>query len=92
MNFNVFSNPLEMHRYFEHQMNELLRSFGMVGEDSFFGNSDSFFGSSDSFNDHAIEEQQPIKPGSLRDQYLKPGYQKTVTEDHHKVDGDIDGK
>lgn len=35
-----------MHRYFEHEMNEIIKSFGMLGRDgSFFGNNDeSFFG------------------------------------------------
>uniref|UniRef100_A0A8D9A5X4 HCLS1-associated protein X-1 n=1 Tax=Cacopsylla melanoneura TaxID=428564 RepID=A0A8D9A5X4_9HEMI len=47
--FSVFSNPLEIHHYFEHQMNEMARHFqeALGQTDQFFNGSpilDSFFG------------------------------------------------
>lgn len=34
--FNIFSSPLEMQRYFEQQMNQLIRSFHSGMSDSLF--------------------------------------------------------
>lgn len=34
--FNVFTDPLEMHRYFEQQMDTLFKSFGMPNFGHFF--------------------------------------------------------
>ncbi|KAJ8927602.1 hypothetical protein NQ314_019910 [Rhamnusium bicolor] len=35
--FHVLTDPLHMHQYFEHQMNEVLKNFGFQGfEDGFF--------------------------------------------------------
>lgn len=37
MGFNVFTNPVEMHRYFEAQLNSMLKSFGIPNGDIVFG-------------------------------------------------------
>lgn len=76
-----------MHRYFEQQLNEVLKSFGMMGEESFLNDSFHF----DVPTIMGPEEFQKSEK-SLRDQYLKPGYQSTVQGNEKKVDGDVDGK
>ncbi|XP_063229771.1 HCLS1-associated protein X-1-like isoform X2 [Bacillus rossius redtenbacheri] len=84
--FRVFSNPVEIHRFFEHQMNEMLKMFqGLDGspifsqEGSMFGHDDPMFGMPALPPPFAPEgsDVEGGKPGagrSLRDLYLKPGY------------------
>lgn len=85
MGINIFTSPLEMHRYFEQQFNTILKSFGMIGDESFMNDS-SHFELSPFFNADGTSKQE----GNLRDQFLKPGYHSTT--DDKKVDGDLDGK
>ncbi|KAJ8961201.1 hypothetical protein NQ318_008884 [Aromia moschata] len=64
--FQVFSDPLQMHQYFEHQMNEILKVFGFHG----FDNAE--------FNNIPIIEEgkhSEEHSGDLRDQFLKRGYE-----------------
>ncbi|KAK9720514.1 hypothetical protein QE152_g22019 [Popillia japonica] len=91
MGFNVFSNPLEMHRYFESQLNSMLKSFGIPGEGSIFGFNE---GHSDSFPNfpEGPEQSQIPSTDELRDQYLKPGYQQPNSGGRDKSDSDLDGK
>lgn len=82
--FNVFTDPLEMHRYFEQQMDEVFRNFG-------FPNFRNFFHQVPGIGDSFHEEDE--KPQNLREQFLKkecvkPHYE----ESHEKVDKDLDGK
>ncbi|KAF5286356.1 hypothetical protein FQR65_LT12650 [Abscondita terminalis] len=82
--FNVFTNPLEMHRYFEHQMNEMMKSFGIFNKDSsFFDNDESMFG--------GFKESAPFDfDGNLRDNFLKPGYEDPANRKYIKGDTDLD--
>lgn len=91
MGFNVFSNPLEMHRYFESQLNSMLKSFGMTGDGPFFGFNES---RPDLFSNflEAPEEPQAPSNGDLRDQFLKPGYQQPHSRIEDRSDSDVDGK
>ncbi|RZC41250.1 HCLS1-associated protein X-1 [Asbolus verrucosus] len=87
-NFNVFTDPLEIHKYFEQQMSDMLRSFGF-GE---FGD-----GFSHHFEFPQIEEipqeEYETQSGDLRDQFLKPGFEDAATNGiEEKKDGDVDGK
>lgn len=88
-NFNVFTDPLEMHRYFEHQMDEMLKSFG-----GFFG-SDNFFGFNAQIPSLAPPEsqfpsvEQPPENDNLRARLLKPGYE---NRDYSKRDQVIDDR
>ncbi|KAF2899928.1 hypothetical protein ILUMI_06267 [Ignelater luminosus] len=99
--FNIFSNPLEVHRYFEHQMNEMMKSFGVFGNHDFFfgGNGEPFFDDNSFGKDFpqfpAIEDfhkQQDQSQRSLREQFLKPGYEQPKISKEHKSDQDIDGR
>ncbi|KAL3280596.1 hypothetical protein HHI36_003828 [Cryptolaemus montrouzieri] len=93
--YDAFSDPMEMHHYFEQQMNKILRNFDIFE----FGKSDSFFGD---FSGSGIEffgqhsDQFPSledksKGGELRDQFLKPGYERP-TQKHlmDKSDKELD--
>ncbi|KAK9882481.1 hypothetical protein WA026_021822 [Henosepilachna vigintioctopunctata] len=93
--YDAFSDPLEMHRYFEDQMNKILRNFDIFE----FGGNDSFFGDipeSGEGNIFGTLEQYPfieeVPEGSeLRDQFLKPGYEKpTQKHSFDKTDKDLD--
>jgi len=106
--FNIFSSPLEMHRYFEHQMNEVMKSFGMFhGDESFLGKSGETFGKFEEpmFGDYSFNYDSSHFPkiedfqgsdgsqsGSLRDQYLKPGYEEAKPNEPNKGDADLDGR
>lgn len=84
MGFNVFTNPLEMHRYFEQQMNEFFKQFQFESAMD-FGN----FGLPASPQEvPAIEGGNPGSSGSLRDQFLKSGFENRSS----RVDTDVDKK
>lgn len=87
MGFNIFTNPLEMHRYFEQQMNEFLKQFQMEDHGNFFGATPEF---------PMIEELpqgNEHNSGSLRDQYIKPGFEKSKERGNgSRVDTDLDEK
>lgn len=87
MGFNIFTNPLEMHRYFEQQMNEFLKQFQIEDHSSFFGAAPEF----------PMLEEAPQGDGqnsrNLRDQYIKPGYEKsTESANRSRIDTDLDEK
>ncbi|GJQ84572.1 hypothetical protein Trydic_g236 [Trypoxylus dichotomus] len=90
MGFNVFTSPLEMHRYFESQLKGMLRSFGIPGDDgSLFGFNES---GPDIFSNFQDAPEQLPPSGDLRDQFLKPGYQQPRSRIEDRSDTDIDGK
>ncbi|CAG9862744.1 unnamed protein product [Phyllotreta striolata] len=78
--FDIFTDPLQMHQYFEQEMNNILKSFGFQE----FGNFSQQF---DSTNIPALE----ASPDDLRDQFLKPGYVKPESPSD-MVDKDLDEK
>ncbi|XP_018577501.1 uncharacterized protein LOC108915840 [Anoplophora glabripennis] len=88
--FHVFSDPLEMHRYFEYQMNEILKFFGAQEFDNgIFSNFHS--------NLPALQEDTEFNEGEnsskyLREQFLKSGYEKPSQKHFEKMDKDIDGR
>ncbi|KAF5281245.1 hypothetical protein FQA39_LY05131 [Lamprigera yunnana] len=97
--FSIFSNPLEMHSYFERQMNEMMKNFGIFNNDSpFFGDEEalfgtfkepSFFGFSEIPDDGGFHENP--NDGQLRDKFLKPGYEEPPNQ-KHRADSDLDNQ
>ncbi|XP_050309287.1 HCLS1-associated protein X-1-like isoform X2 [Anthonomus grandis grandis] len=89
--FNVFTDPVEMHRYFEQQMESIFKSFGMPS----FGN---FFRALEqpSMDEEFHDNEEPNNDMlDSRDYYLKRGYDKPSYEHpaySEKVDKDVDGK
>ncbi|XP_066159201.1 uncharacterized protein [Euwallacea fornicatus] len=93
-NFNVFSDPLEIHRYFEEQMDQFFKSFAM----SNFGNFAKIMehpnlNLDESLNNNQLESYQP----DSREQFLKKGYMREFEQPIHdlpgkKIDKDVDGK
>lgn len=84
--FKIFSDPLEIHKFFEHQMEEFLRNFSMLDIPGSFG---------DQMMPPMIEEAPQNKGQSLRDQYLKPGFESAVPEwyrGRNRQDTDLDDK
>lgn len=75
-----------MHRYFEQQMNEFFKQFQFESAMD-FGN---FSFSEDLQNVPAIEDGNPGPSRSLRDQFLKSGFENR--KDNSKVDTDVDKK
>lgn len=69
--FEMFSDPIKMHEYFEQQMNEMLKNFGFheFGQNLFGG-----FNENSDFD--KMLEDAPQSSGNLRDQFLKKGYEK----------------
>ncbi|KAB0797965.1 hypothetical protein PPYR_08958 [Photinus pyralis] len=104
--FNIFSNPVEMHQYFERQMNEIMKSFGMFsGDGPFSGNADdeffggfkdpSFkgpfsFGFSEFPNEKELQHHDEPQEGNLRDRFLKRGYQTPRRNPQENTDSDLD--
>lgn len=103
--FNIYSNPLEIHRYFEQQMNEIIKNFFVTDP---FQDGDSFFNSGfpqfPGIEDHSPfnflpqppdigESKSPDvdSPKDLREQLLKPEFRK-VEKPSDKVDTSLDGK
>ncbi|XP_066598933.1 uncharacterized protein [Prorops nasuta] len=85
MNFNVFSDPIEITRYFESQIENIFRNFG-------FNNS---FLDTGEFQQPLFESKSLLQPkNSLRDNYLKPEYKKPSfnCQPGEKIDEDLDGK
>lgn len=80
--FNVLTDPLEMHRFFEQQMNEMLRSFQQWNIPDMFGHVDM----------PALEYPEEHKSKNLRDQVLKPSFTPAKTWEEEKVDTDLDAK
>lgn len=76
----VFSDSIRLHQFFENEVNEIMKLFGFNRFDSFF----SDFSNSD-------HEQNDIQPNqSLRDHFLKDGYQTLKPGNSDKVDEDLD--
>ncbi|CAK1579610.1 unnamed protein product [Parnassius mnemosyne] len=85
---DVFEDPLEFHREFTKQMQEMLNSFG-----SMFGDVKTFFndGTMDSFiTDIPHDHEDFNNTNNIRDYYLKPGYHNKIHE--NQGDEDLDGK
>lgn len=80
--FNVFTDPLEMHRFFEQQMNEMLKSFQQWNMPDIFGHSDM----------PALEYPEEHKSKHLREQILKPGFAPAKTQQDERLDTDLDAK
>lgn len=80
--FHVFTDPLEMHRFFEQQMNEMLKSFQQWNTPDIFGHSDM----------PALEYPEKHKSKNLREQILKPGFAPAKTPQDERVDVDLDAK
>ncbi|XP_013174097.1 PREDICTED: uncharacterized protein LOC106122583 [Papilio xuthus] len=83
------SDPVELHRELTRQMHDMFNSFGSI-----FGDMKTFF--HDSNLDTMItdipvgeEPEHYNNTNSIRDYYLKPGYQ---NQKHDRLDGDLDGK
>lgn len=86
-NFDVFSDPIQMHKYFEQQMNDVLRIFGLYGNTEFsIGIPNSPLDGSSQTPPSGYSEN----PQNLRDQFLKQGYEKPVTNYSEMVDKDLD--
>ncbi|KAJ9590573.1 hypothetical protein L9F63_016393 [Diploptera punctata] len=82
--FRVFSDPLEIHKFFEHQMEEFMRNFSMLDIPGRFD---------DQMMPPMIEEAPQNKRESLRDQYLKPGFESAVPDwykEKSRQDTDLD--
>lgn len=80
--FNVFTEPLEMHRFFEQQMNEMLKSFQQWNMPDIFGHQ----------NMPALEYPEEHKSKNLRDHVLKSGFTPANTQEDERVDTDLDAK
>ncbi|KAJ8965713.1 hypothetical protein NQ317_000174 [Molorchus minor] len=83
--FHIFSDPIEMHQYFEHQMNEILKTFGIQEFDNRFFSEYSLPSLEEKHDDYN-------NSGELRDQFLKSGHEKPPYKESDKVDKDVDGK
>lgn len=104
--FNIFSNPVEMHQYFERQMNDIMKSFGMFsGDGPFSGNTDDdhffdgvkdpFFNNPFSFGSSQFPNEKELqhdepREGNLRDRFLKHGFQAPRNHPRDKADSDLD--
>ncbi|XP_075213344.1 uncharacterized protein LOC142319681 [Lycorma delicatula] len=101
--FNVYTNPLEIHRYFEQQMNEMLKNFHMLEP---FQEFSSFFNSDFNENEFPMIEQSPLdqfsqqfpaiegpneSQKSLREHLLKPEF-RSIESPSDKVDTILDGE
>lgn len=98
MGFNIFSDPLEMHRYFEHQLNEMLKSFGgMFGQEDGASSFFSFGGMPPALEAPQSDGPEIESPQrNIRDHFLKPGYENSRDNKSNitkpKSDSDVDGK
>ncbi|XP_029177275.1 uncharacterized protein LOC114945302 [Nylanderia fulva] len=84
IHFSIFSDPLEMTRYFESQMDNMLKGF-------FFGFNNGFFGDE---TIKTLPSGEPDKHDNLRDKMLKlyPHSPITDVSPEQKIDTDLDGK
>ncbi|XP_012255038.2 HCLS1-associated protein X-1-like [Athalia rosae] len=91
--FNVYTDPFEITRYFETQMDSMLKNFfgfSHEGIMSPFGNP----------SEDRLQHPLPIEPprqSNLRDEVLKPGYETLEPQNHlppekQKLDIDLDGR
>lgn len=87
MHFHVFSDPIEITRYFESQMDNMLKSFFGFGSDFHSISEDGFMGTLPS-----VEEKKTSKSSSLRDRMLKSSSDPSVVTPDQKTDIDLDGK
>lgn len=87
VHFSIFTDPMEITRYFESQMDEILKSF-FPGSDH-----DKFFSIPGGGNVPEIPYVEPSEE-NLRDKMLKPGYDMPRPHDYSKskTDADLDGK
>ncbi|XP_056646641.1 uncharacterized protein LOC130451566 [Diorhabda sublineata] len=85
--FDVLSDPIQMHRYFEQQLSDVLKIFGL------YRNSEFSIGIPNSPLDDWSQTPPSgpsENPENLRDQFLKPGYEKPVKNYSDMVDRDLD--
>ncbi|XP_043270868.1 HCLS1-associated protein X-1 [Venturia canescens] len=88
MHFSVFSDPVEMTRYFESQMDNMLKNF-------FHGFGQGFGNAIENFEDNGSLPALPApQPKSLRESFLKPGYEYPQSKESGapKLDHDLDGQ
>lgn len=85
--FSIFSDAMEITRYFESQMDEILKSF-FPGSDQI-----TIFSIPGGSNMPEIPFTEPTQD-NLRDKMLKPGYDMPVSREYSKSksDADLDGK
>ncbi|XP_044592252.1 HCLS1-associated protein X-1 isoform X2 [Cotesia glomerata] len=91
--FQIFTNPLEMSRYFESQIDSMMRDFF-----NFSFNQD--FTTGEAITDHQNNLPELLPPStsrklSPRDEVFKPGYDFASENPHdknYKIDKDLDGK
>nr|CAI5868106.1 unnamed protein product [Callosobruchus analis] len=86
--FDMYSDPLHIHQYFEQEIDNILRSFGLPGFGNFFGD----FSDNPSIDGPPISGQIPASSEGLREQFLKPGYEKPSNKQYEKVDKDLDDR
>lgn len=72
--FKIFSSPHEIHRFFEKQMNEMMKTFQMFDSDPMIGIGD-FHSIEPPHDDYDGDDGGPRTGRSLRDELFKPGYQ-----------------
>ncbi|XP_014468757.1 PREDICTED: uncharacterized protein LOC106741362 [Dinoponera quadriceps] len=82
--FHIFSDPFEMTRYFESEMENMLKNFG-------FGNDFHFF-SNGIIGALPPAEEKESNASTLRDRMLKSASDSSVLTPEQKVDTDLDGK
>ncbi|CAG9823394.1 unnamed protein product [Phaedon cochleariae] len=82
--FDIFTDPFQMQQYFEQEMNEMLKRFGFQGIGDFSFDHPSI--------EHPSGEFGNTPYSSLRDQFLKNGYEKPSKRNSDKVDQDLDAK
>jgi len=91
--FNVFTDPIEMHRFFEEQMDQVFKMFGFPRLENFFNNIPSIEGNNHSTQTGNDSERDPdIEPTNPRDYFLKnepimPHYEDSTEKSDRDVDG-----
>lgn len=103
--FHIFTNPVEIHRYFEKQLDEFMKGFQQSGFGDDFGEIgstlDTFFGDfngsipngSGKFEVPQLKEKiQPSEDKDLRNFYLKPEFKSPSNGVEDFRDTDLDGK
>ncbi|XP_018324576.1 uncharacterized protein LOC108736600 [Agrilus planipennis] len=99
MGINIYSSPLEIAKFFEHQMEAMMKNMrafsGMEQFEDFFNNS---FHDNPGMTDikilkppHEDQNSGSNQADNLRDQFLKPGYKKQ-DQFENKSDDDLDGR
>ncbi|XP_034952117.1 HCLS1-associated protein X-1 [Chelonus insularis] len=85
--FKIFTNPFEMTQYFESQMDSMMKDFFNFG----FNQGPGMI----PFDDQNLPQLMPPperQHKSLREEFLKPGYDYSSSNPEEKVDIDLDGK